>query len=205
MDDAEPQWIAVFFLWMQVQTLLFHSAVGKQRELGENLLQIKAWKAREINDRWTFSKYFNWFFEKHFQWVWGVTWVSLPVPAGSAEPSCPCYLQVGLGLGGQSPAHPSGRHSQLQSHSEHLWSKLKLCVGDISTGCRQEHCTHTSEHCPQAQGHRAQGGRCRLSLASFGGLNRRFLSGMKRMVSEWEQWEGVHQGKGLKLIWDFRV
>lgn len=111
---SELHW-AVFFLWMQVQTLLFHSAVGKQRERSENLLQIKAWKAREISDRWSFRKYSNWFFEKFFQLVWGVTWVSLPVSAGSAAPSCPCYLQVRLGRWGRavpppwvwvSPAHP---------------------------------------------------------------------------------------------------
>lgn len=94
MDDAEPWWIALSSVLPLDAGL--DTAVGKQRELDENLVQIKAWKAREISDRWTFRSYFNWFFEV-FWWVWRATWVSLPLSSLPADWSCTCYLQVRLG------------------------------------------------------------------------------------------------------------
>lgn len=117
--------------------------------------------------------------------------VSSPIvpllPAGEAGQVRPgCAPTVGLG----EPCSPWVRHSQLQSHSWHLWSKLELCVGEISTDCRQEHYTHTSEHCARHSGaavprpETQSPGRCRLCLANCGGLNGTLLSGTKRMVSE---------------------
>lgn len=167
LSSSELHW-AVFFLWMQVQALLFHSAVEKRRELGENVPQIKARKAREISDAWTFRKYFNWFFE-FFKWAWRVTWVSGPLSA---------LLAAGeAGFGWAEPSSVGHSHAEPfiaspeQSRAVCGWNKYRLLPRSITHpwalcqplwGAVPRPCQHCSDW------HREG----RLSLPSWGGLNK---------------------------------